>query len=529
MILQGLPTNLSSEALFRLTKKADMEKKTILSMHSITKRFTGVTALDSVDFDLREGEVHGLVGKNGAGKSTLMNILCGRLKPDSGTMIFQDREIHDLDPHKAKLLGLAITSQEPETIPKISVAENMFLGNLILSRAGGVNWKEIYSASRKILKKIGMDDLADHVEMLAHRLSIGQQQLISIARAFFVNDARVIILDEPTASLPAHEESMLYDFVNMKKNQGGSIIFISHRLDEIFKICDRVTVLRDSKIISTQEVKSLNRDSLISLIVGREFVSSFENLEDAQEPQEEVISVTGLRRKGVLHDLSFSARKGEVLGLAGLRGSGRSELFRALVGIDRIDAGTLTLRGKEIHIKSPNDALKKGICLLPEDREKEGLIHRLSVSENMTLSSLQSIASNVGVLDKKRESAAVRLFIHELNIAVSSPQQKVMYLSGGNKQKVICGRILMADPDLYIFDEPTKGIDIEAKFKILSLIRKLKKKSAVLVCSSEIEDLLAVSDRILVICKGKITANLPKDKLTQKHLIAYMDGEEEHE
>lgn len=486
----------------------------ILRVTNLCKSFLGVKALNDIHFDLNKGEVHALLGENGAGKSTFMKILIGILKADSGSIYFKGDPIENLDVHAIIKKGISMIHQEILLIPELSVAQNIFLAKEV-NRAFFIDEKVINQKTENLLHSMGI-----HIEASekAKNLSIAQLQLVEIAKAVS-NEAKVIIMDEPSSALSELEVELLFKIIAELKSKGVSIIYISHKMDEIFQIADRITVLRDGKYIATKNTKDLDKSSLISLMVGREIKELF----TAKElPESEVIlKVENLNKKGRFSNINFEVHAGEVLGIAGLMGAGRTEIARAIYGLDNFDSGEIRLKGKKISIKSPKDAIAQGIGYVSEDRKGLGFIPELSVKQNISLSSI-SAYSKAFLIDKKEEQKAVKQIAQELQIKASNLNKKVKYLSGGNQQKVVIARVLLAKPALVILDEPSRGIDIGAKHEIYKLIRQLTEKGlAVLLISSELPEILGMSDRIVVLSKGKQKITLTQKEASQEKIMHY--------
>lgn len=483
--------------------------KVLLS--GITKEFPGVIALKNVDFELFPNEVHGLVGKNGAGKSTLTNICCGKIQANSGRVFFEGREVRNLSPSKMLKLGISVIQQEIQILPDLSIGENLFLGELPVGRGVRVKWKEVYERTSEMLKKVNLGMLDPRQRMGS--LSVGQSRLISVCKAFFIGDYKIIIMDETTATLNKEEEEILYNLIQDKVKGKASIIFTSHHVEEIFKVCSRVTVLRDGERVGTFDTKSIDLSQLNAYIIGRKLRKNVYSLK-SHIMEEEIIRAESLSTNAV-KDISFSVRKGEILGIAGIRGSGRSEVFRAIMGLDPLKSGSVYIRGEKAEIKSPVDALKSGICLLSEDKEKEGIISVRSVKENITLSSLRKI---LGIffdifINRRKENYKVEEMINQFNIITPSINQQIQFLSGGNKQKSMISRLFLAEPMIFLLDEPTQGIDIEVKAQIIRLIKDdLTDKGVVIMISSELEDLALICDRIIFLKKGRLIGELQREE-----------------
>lgn len=501
-----------------------MVNQVVLELKNITKIYPGTVALQNVDIQVKRGEVHGIIGKNGAGKSTLVGIISGMIAPSAGEIYLNGKKLLHLSRINAKKERIAIVTQEPQVILDFTVAENLFLGDYP-QRGALVDWKEIYERAEQIMAKTG---LQINVRAKASDLSISEQQLLLVLKAFYVEEAGIIILDEASASLSQHDEKVFFNIIGESKKKGNTVILISHRTDELLNVCDCVTVIRDGRSITTQSCSELDRERLSSLIVGEKFTTedirgnspSFEN-----GSSETVLRVTGLTRAGLFENISFQLKKGEILGLAGLRGSGRTEILKGIAGIDGYDLGEVEAAGKRVRFSSPENALQKGLVYLPEDREKEGLVSILSVRHNLMLNSLSKI-SKYSLIDWEKETKLVESLIEKYGIVTAAPEQEVLQLSGGNKQKVVIGRISAFDPLVFLLDEPTRGIDIAAKESILYTIRNnLSRKAGILMTSPSLEDLIAVCDRILVLYKGRIIAEYSSDCFSENEIFLAMQGE----
>jgi len=493
----------------------------LLEARGITKIYPGVVALDNVDFQVNAGEVHCLAGENGAGKSTLIEIIGGSYSKDAGTIRMQGREVEFASPRHAQEMGIAVLHQEIPILPHLSVAENIFLSRQPLGGARLVSYAEMNRQARRWLEVIQAD--IDPRTLLGD-LTISRQQLVSIAKALSL-EARVIIFDEPSAVLTIAELKRLFQIIASLKAEGRGIVYISHRLEEIFEIGDRVTVLRNGKLAGTESIGRIDRGTLIKMLVGREIdesqtgggASSVEGLAP-------VLEVRGLNRKGVLEDISFTLHKGEILGVYGLVGAGRTELARALIGADRVDSGDILLEGRKLKISSPREAIRNGLCLSPEDRKTQGVFLEKSVQDNICLPSLKNLKGGVFLSYGKIAKYAAD-FVSKLRIVTPHLQQYVKFLSGGNQQKVVLAKWLGMKLKVFIFDEPTRGIDVGAKEEIRGLIKKLAREGkAVIVISSEIPEILVISDRVAVMHEGRIEALLRRQEATREKLMAYSMG-----
>lgn len=491
----------------------------ILEMNNINKRFYGVQALKNVDFSVKRGEVHALVGENGAGKSTLMKILSGAYKKDSGTITFDGEKITNLSPTLVQNLGISIIYQEFNLVPGISIAENIYLGREPLKKSGLVDWSKLNELTAELLARL---DLEISPDTLISKLSVAQQQFVEIAKALSFG-AKLIIMDEPSATLTPKELDRLFEIVEELKSKDVSIIYISHQLDEIFDIGDRFTVLRDGENVGTDKVKNVDKDKIIKMMVGREVDNTFP-VKDS-EIGEVVLEVNNLNKEGVLNDISFNLHRGEILGIAGLVGSGRTELVRALYGADLKDNVDVKLYGKSVNINSPRDSIEKGIGLLPEDRKQQGLVLEQSVKNNVSLSNLNSLVKNI-FIDNVSEGKHVNKYIDRMNIKTPSLSTLVKSLSGGNQQKVVIAKWLFTDSDIFIFDEPTRGIDVGAKFEIHLLMNELTKNGkSIIMISSELPEIVGMSDRVLVMYKGSINGEFKKGNLDQEKIMKSAAGE----
>ena len=495
--------------------------ESILSVKQLSKTFSGVKALDNVQLDLKKGEVHALMGENGAGKSTFMKILIGLLSPDSGEIIFEGSHLKNSNVSDTLKKGISMIHQEMLVIPDLTVAQNIFLGRekeVVQNSVWSSLWlndSEINKKAEELLKQMGVSiDPAVKMKLL----SVAQMQMVEIAKAIS-NNAKVIIMDEPTSAISDREVATLFGIIRELKARKVSIIYISHKMDEIFEISDTITVLRDGKYIATKAASELDNNSLIAMMVGREISQMFP--ESAESHGEAVLSVHNLSSKGKFSGIDFQVHAGEILGLAGLMGAGRTEIARAIFGLDPLENGEIKIRDQSVHIQSPQDAISKGIGYVSEDRKGLGFIPEMSVAENITLSSLHRHRKGI-FIDQKSEEQTVSQLISELRIKTSGTDQKAVNLSGGNQQKIVIGKVLLALPEIVILDEPTRGVDVGAKVEIYKLIRNLAEKGiAVIMISSELPEILGMSDRILVLSKGRQTAMLSRKEATQELIMKY--------
>ncbi|MGT6303038.1 sugar ABC transporter ATP-binding protein [Escherichia coli] len=489
-----------------------------LQMKHITKRFPGVLALNDVQFSLRRGEVHALLGENGAGKSTLMKILSGVYQPDEGEIIFEDKPVSFSDPLSAQNVGITIIHQEFNLFPELTVEENIFIGREFCKKnRWRLDEKQQRQATIEILQKL---NLAIKPDTLVADLTVAQQQMVEIAKAISVN-ARILIMDEPTAALTETEIESLFRVTRLLKEQGTGIVYISHRLEELALIADRATVMRDGQYISTVDYECVKISDLIAMMVGRDLGNIYPRREALQQ-RIPVLEVNGLTRKGVLNDINFTLYRGEILGFAGLMGAGRTELARAIFGADSIDSGTLKLNGKETVIKDISDAIQQGISYLTEDRKKEGLALNLSVERNIMLGNYPEYSDRFGNVDSRRCQQTSEEQVKALRIKTPNLEQAALNLSGGNQQKIIIARWVCKDTDILIFDEPTRGIDVGAKLEIYELMNRLVAKGkSIIMISSELPEVLGMCDRILVMRSGRITGELSAKEATQEKIMQY--------
>ena len=491
----------------------------VLEMRHIRKTFPGVVALDDVDFELRRGEVHILLGENGAGKSTLMKILSGAYQKSAGQIVFDGVEVDIKNPKHAQTLGISTIYQEFDLIPHLSVGENIFLGREPGRLPGLIDQRAIFQAATRSLNGLGLNL---DPRKLIKELKVAEQQMVEVAKALSL-DARILIMDEPTAALTEHEIKELFATIRSLRDKGVSIVYISHRIEELFEIGDRVTVLRDGRTVGTYDVRGMNKSELIRLMVNRELTELFPKERAKSGP--EVLRIEGLSTKSGLKDISFSLHKGEVLGISGLMGAGRTELARAIFGLEKIASGTIYINGAPQRIGSPRRAINSGVGFLTEDRKAQGLVLPLSVEENLCLASVDKF-SRWGIMDARAEQQAADRYVKDLRIKTPSLNQKVVYLSGGNQQKVVLGKWLCCESEVFIFDEPTRGVDVGAKAEIYQLMNRLTASGvAIIMISSEMLEVLGMSDRILVMRGGRITGEFSAAEATQERVLQCALGE----
>lgn len=492
----------------------------ILQLDRISKSFPGVRALDDVRFEMLPGEVHALLGENGAGKSTLIKIVSGVHRPDAGTITIDGAPVQFNNPREAQAQGIATIYQELLLYPELTVAENIFMGHAPRARLGAINWAEMNSRSRELLASLHIHDL--DVTRKVGALTVGNRQRVEIAKALSQN-ARILIMDEPTAALTEADVQRLFDIVRLLRERGVGIIYISHRLEEIFLLADRVTVLRDGQYVSTKPVAETSQDDLISMMVGRTIDNLFPKL--PAKIGAPVLEVRDLVHQPLTRGVSFTLRAGEIVGLAGLVGSGRSEVAQVIFGINPAEGGQIALDGQPVQIKSPEQAMKLGIAYVPEDRGTQGLIRKMRVRENISLAVLREL-STYGFVNRREELRLARASIQQFNIRAYSPEQIVNKLSGGNQQKIVVSKWLASRPRVLIVDEPTRGIDVGAKSEIHRLLSELAQQGlAVLMISSELPEIMGMSDRVLVMRGGRIAAEYARSAVTQEQIAAAMMSE----
>lgn len=494
--------------------------ETIISMKNIRKEFSGVPVLKNVDFNIYDGKIMALIGENGAGKSTLMKILTGVYSKTSGEIYLEGKEVNFTSTKDSQDNRIAIIHQELNLIQHLSIGENIFLGREPISKGRNIKWSQLYEESQKWLDKLG---LKEDPRELVKNISVGKQQLVEIAKALSLK-AKVLIMDEPTGALTVSETEKLFSVIKELKEQGHSIVYISHRLKEIFELCDDVTVLRDGELIGEKTVDELDEDKIIEMMVGRKLSEQYPRI--TCDSGEVVLEVRDLTNHFV-KDVTFDLRQGEILGIAGLMGAGRTELARTLYGIYPKDKGKIILNKKELRLKEPTDALKQGIAYVSEDRKSNGIVLGLSVRENITLASLKAYSGKLGNISKKKEEEATQSYIKSMSIKTSNSTQLIKYLSGGNQQKVSIAKNLDANPKILILDEPTRGVDVGAKKEIYELINKFKQEGmSILMISSEIPEILGMSDRIMVMHEGKVMGTLNRDEATQERIMSLAVGKE---
>jgi rhamnose transport system ATP-binding protein len=490
-----------------------------VQLRGIVKQFGAVEALRGVDLDLRGGEVHALVGENGAGKSTVVKILAGVHRPDLGEVRVDGEPVVLHAPADARDRGIAVIYQQPTLFPDLDVAENVFMGRHPRGRLGRVDWPRMYREVEELLANLGV---RLNPRIPVQGLSVADQQLVEIAKALSL-EARVLVMDEPTAALSVREVDELFEIVRQLRDRGVAVLFVSHRLDEVFALADRVTVLRDGAHVVTAPAAELTADQVVRHMVGRQLDALFPK--EAAEIGETVLEVRGLSRVGAFQDISFELRRGEILGCAGLVGAGRTELARALFGIDHPDAGSILVAGRQVEIDSPAAAMARGIAYVPEDRHRQGLVLEFGIADNVVLPILGRV-SRRGILDRRRARNLARDYTERLRVRTTGLDQLAGALSGGNQQKVVLAKWLTTDPKILLLDEPTRGIDIGAKAEVHRIISSLAADGlAILLISSELPEVLAASDRVLVFHQGRLSGEFARAEATEERLMFAATGQ----
>ena len=493
-----------------------MSENYALQLRHITKTFPGVKALNDVSFDVRYGTVHSIVGENGAGKSTLMKIINGMHMPNSGEILVNGEKQHITSPQIAKKLGISMIFQELVYAPNLSVAENLCLGDPPRTKAGFVDWKTMREQAEEILK---IEHIHTTPNAMMYTVPISDAQMMEIVKATYHN-AKIVIMDEPTSSLTQHESERLFDKIRRLKEEGCAVIYISHKMEEILRISDEVTIMRDGQYIGTWEANELTTDMIITKMVGRELSNLYPPRSNTPgEVVFEVKDFTSINPKSFRH-VNFNVRKGEILGVAGLVGAQRTELMEGLFGLRCHTSGTITYKGKELTINQPQDAIKNGIAMLTEDRRATGILGVLSIADNVSIASLNKYLIGGIMLDDNKIEKLVQDNVAKLSIKTPSSKTQIQSLSGGNQQKVLIARWLANDPDVFIMDEPTRGIDVGAKYEIYCIIAEMAKQGkSIIMISSEMSELIGMSDRIMVMCDGRCTGFIDGDKANQENIM----------
>ena len=494
-----------------------MSENYALQLRHITKTFPGVKALNDVSFDVRYGTVHSIVGENGAGKSTLMKIINGMHMPNSGEIFVNGEKQHITSPQIAKKLGISMIFQELVYVPNLSVAENLCLGDPPRTKAGFVDWKTMREQADEILK---IEHIHTTPNAMMYTVPISDAQMMEIVKATYHN-AKIVIMDEPTSSLTQHESERLFDKIRRLKEEGCAVIYISHKMDEIFRLSDYVTIMRDGCSIKTAPIGEFTEKDVISMMVGREVSNLYPTREESHG--EDVLRVTNLSG-GVFKDVNFHVRAGEIVGFAGLVGAGRTEIVRAVCGFDPITSGTVEVSGAQLKPVTIANAIKNGLVMASEDRRKYGIVGTRSIKENISLPNLKNLSKG-GIVQKAKEKSAVQTYFDRLRIKAGSQNVPTYTLSGGNQQKVVLAKWLMASPKVLILDEPTRGIDVGAKYEIYEIMNELAQQGmGVVMISSELPELIGMCKRIYVVAEGRITGELKGDEITQESVMTYATG-----
>jgi ribose transport system ATP-binding protein len=495
-------------------------EEAILKVENVSKSFPGVKALDNVSFELRKGEVHALVGENGAGKSTLMKILSGVYRADEGMISYKGKELVFHDVIQARKAGIGIIYQELNLIPHLSVAANIFIGREPLTRFGTLDEKKMNADAVAILRRLNL--ILDPTTIL-NRLPVSKQQMVEIAKALSLN-SEILIMDEPTSALSESEIDELFQVIHSLRDRGVAIIYISHRLEELRHIVDRISIFRDGHSVSTDKFTDIGPLEIVNRMVGRKLENKFPPKVNVPTT-EKILEVRNIVRNGILKDISFDLFRGEILGIAGLMGAGRSELGRAIFGADRIDSGEVIMNGRKLSLRSPADAINAGIAYLSENRKEEGLAVKMKLAENITMANVQEISRSFGVLSRSKEMEAAQQYVKDLSIKTPSLSQIVNNLSGGNQQKTVVAKWLFCDSKILIFDEPTRGIDVGTKYAIYELIGKLAREGrGIIMISSELPEIFGLTDRLLVLHEGSLAATLTTAQTTPEAVLNYAAG-----
>jgi len=494
--------------------------ETLLQVQDVSKGFPGVQALDKVQFELRRGEVHALVGENGAGKSTLMKILSGVYRPDAGTIIYKGKAVHFQNSREAAAAGIGIIYQELNLVPHLTVAQNIYIGREPRTWLGYIDDRKMNVDAAALLAKLNLN--IDPTIRL-NQLSVSKQQMVEIAKALS-KDSEILIMDEPTSALTESEIDELFKVIHGLRDRGVGIIYISHRLDELKHIVDRITIFRDGHYIATSDYNAITMEEIINKMVGRKLENLFPPRQNVPTGKK-LLEVKHITRTGILKDISFDLFEGEILGIAGLMGAGRSELARAIFGADPITSGEILRDGRKLDIRSPADAIRHGIAYLSENRKEEGLAIKMALNMNVTMANVPQVSRRFAIISRNQELQATRTYVDELDIRTPSLEQLVNNLSGGNQQKVVVAKWLFRDSRILIFDEPTRGIDVGAKYAIYELIGKLAREGVgVIMISSELPEILGMTDRVLVLHEGRLTATLQTRATSQEEILNHAAG-----
>ena len=502
-----------------------MEQQIIYSIQHVTKEFPGVKALSDISIDVRRGEILAVVGENGAGKSTLMNILSGAYAPTSGTITFEGQELTSLTPERAQHLGIAMIHQELSLSNALNLAENIFEGRLPKNSIGLVDRRKLYQESKRLLEEVGLPNLDPRT--LVRDINVSQQQMVEIAKALSLN-AKFLILDEPTSSLTVSEAEYLHEIMRRLKSKGITMLYISHKLDEILAISDRIVVFRDGRLITTMETAATEINDMVSSMVGREYSAGYTraHYKNDYATAEPILKVSNLNVGKKVKNVDFTLYKGELLGITGLVGAGRSEVLQAVFGADPRQSGEIEIEGQKCRIRHPSDAIARGLALVPEGRKLQSLFLKFSVKENITLVAMKQVLNRCGLLKPRKEYEFADSFSKRLRVKTPSLDQKIVNLSGGNQQKAVIARWLANQPKILFLDEPTQGIDIGAKNEIYEIIDEMIRQGAsVIMVSSEMQETISLCDRVLVMYEGEISGELYHKDATEKNIVTLMSGQ----
>ena len=499
-----------------------MGNEVVLRAENIDKSFFGNKVLDGVQIELKAGQVHALCGENGAGKSTLLKIITGLYTKDAGTIMMEGKPIEVNNVEDAKKYGIHVVPQEMQILKDLTVAENIFLGEQPRTKTGLIDWKTMYSRANEVKKLLGVHGEKLNVRTKAGDLGVGSWQMIEIMRAFISGDQKVIAFDEPTAALSDSEVEVLFSLIRDLRERGLAIVYVSHRLKEVFELCDEVSVFRDGKYIGTREVANTTNDDLVAMMIGRDLNMFGDRKARSAVTDEVVLKATNFSHGKFYQDINLELHKGEILGMYGLVGAGRTEFIRGLFGADVKDSGEVEIKGKKVVIKTPGQAIKAGIGLVTENRREEGLMLKMSLKKNLSMNNLSAVMTKAGNIVQRKEKAYAAKGMEIFQVKATGMEMDAGSLSGGNQQKIVLAKWVLADCEILIVDEPTRGIDVGAKAEVYDALHSLAEQGkAIIMVSSELPEIVGVSDRILVMCEGKITANLVNDDLTEDDVIKY--------
>lgn len=504
-----------------------MSEQIVYQIEHITKKFPGVVALNDINLQVRRGEIMAIVGENGAGKSTLMNILSGSYEPTQGKLVFDGESMQQMNPIYAQEKGIAMIHQELSLSNALSVAENIYLGRLPRNKAGLVDKKKLYEDSRNMLTEVGLEHLDPRT--LVRDINVSQQQQVEIAKALSLN-AKFLILDEPTSSLTPKEADILLSIMRKLRKKGITMLYISHKLDEVLRISDRIAVFRDGELIQVLDTEVTEIDDMISLMVGRKYTGGFvrDHYKTDYNPKEVALEVEHLTVGNKVHDVSFRLYKGELLGIAGLVGAGRSEILQALFGADKRDSGTIRIHGKEAPLRNTSEAIAHKMALIPEGRKLQSLFLKFTVKENISIAFLKKVLNKARLNTGRKERLIAEDFVKKLRIKTAGINQKIVNLSGGNQQKVVLARWLVEKPDILFLDEPTQGIDVGAKNEIYQIINELAEEgTSIIMVSSEMQENLSLCDRVITLYEGRVTGELRHEELSEESMMQYMSQAKE--